>query len=182
MGVNPSDEQMDEIMDMATALGANPTEVSSYIKKMVAGPTKKEMEEAQRKAKAKVEAEEKAREERRAIIRAEEEERAKKDSRNKWIITISAWLLFLIYIILLIIGVFRFDEKVNTYIYLTVSALIVPIVVTFAPIKKHYMKVIIVFGVFLPFILLLSIFPSEWMLWEVIYVPIMVLCAYKGIE
>lgn len=50
MGIKPTDEQMDEIMDMTFSLNVDSAEVSKYINKMVSGPTQKEREAKKRKA------------------------------------------------------------------------------------------------------------------------------------
>ena len=71
MGVVPTDAQQDEIFDMVNELGADQQEVSDYMKKMQAGPTREEFE--------KQEAEE--REKRRA--QREAQERAKQEARRK---------------------------------------------------------------------------------------------------
>ena len=71
MGVVPTDAQQDEIFDMVKELGADQQEVSDYMKKMQAGPTREEFE--------KQEAEE--REKRRA--QREAQERAKQEARRK---------------------------------------------------------------------------------------------------
>lgn len=65
MGVTPTDQQMDEIMDMAFALNADSAEVSKYMNKMISGPTKEEREKEKKiKAeKAKAAAKKKAQEE-----------------------------------------------------------------------------------------------------------------------
>lgn len=53
MAMTPTDEQLDEIMDLACILNADSAEVSKYIKKMVSGPTKEEREaKAEQKRKA----------------------------------------------------------------------------------------------------------------------------------
>lgn len=52
MGVNPSDAQLDEILNLAVSLKADSAEVSAYMQEMIAGPTKEEKkakEEAERK-------------------------------------------------------------------------------------------------------------------------------------
>ena len=60
MGVTPSDEQMDEIMNLVLLLNADGSEVSEYMKKKIAGPTKEELEdEKKRKALKEKEAAEK---------------------------------------------------------------------------------------------------------------------------
>ena len=71
MGVVPTDAQQDEIFDMVDELGADPQEVSDYMKIMQDGPTREEIE--------KQEAEE--REKRRA--QREAQERAKQEARRK---------------------------------------------------------------------------------------------------
>ena len=77
MGIVPSDEQMDEIMNLAVFLNADASEVSAYIKKMVDGPTKSEREAAAKEAAEKKRQSEelrakKAKEEAEAKARAEE--------------------------------------------------------------------------------------------------------------
>lgn len=77
MGVVPSDEQMDEIMDLVVILNADQAEVSSYIKEKISGPTKEEIEAA-----AKAEAARKVAEEERRRL-AEEEKRKKEGEKRK---------------------------------------------------------------------------------------------------
>jgi|GEM_PF-4220514 len=85
MGVNPSDAQMDEIMDMAMLLNVKPSEVSAYMKEMISGPTKEEREaeaKAKEEAKRKKEEERKKREAKKKLL-AEEQERKEKEERLK---------------------------------------------------------------------------------------------------
>ena len=98
MGMQPTDAQIDEIIDLAISLSADSSEVAQYIEKMQQGPTKEErdaiakaeasrkaQEEAKRKAeaerKAKEEAERKAKEE--AKRKAEAERKAKEEAERK---------------------------------------------------------------------------------------------------
>lgn len=74
MGVTPSDSQMDEIMNLVMELGADMTEASDYIQKMLNGPTKKERE-------AKAEKSAKAAAERKA--KKEAEEKILEDAKRK---------------------------------------------------------------------------------------------------
>ena len=62
MGVTPSDEQMDEIMNLVLLLNADGSKVSAYMKEKIAGPTKEELEEEKKRKerKAKEDAEKKA--------------------------------------------------------------------------------------------------------------------------
>ena len=65
MGKEPTDAQLDQIMDLAISLNADSLEVANYIEEKQNGPTQEELdriakEEAERKAKA--EAERKAKE------------------------------------------------------------------------------------------------------------------------
>ena len=98
MGMQPTDAQIDEIIDLAISLSADSSEVAQYIEKMQQGPTKEERDaiakaEAERKAKeaaerkaeaerkAKEEAERKAKEE--AKRKAEAERKAKEEAERK---------------------------------------------------------------------------------------------------
>jgi predicted nucleic acid-binding Zn-ribbon protein len=88
MGVNPTDSQLDEIMNLAIELSADSNEVAAYIEKMQNGPTKEELEaelkakaEAERKAKAEAERKAKAEAERKA--KAEAERKAKAEAERK---------------------------------------------------------------------------------------------------
>ena len=72
MGKMPTDAQMDEIMDMVMAKGADPAEVAAIIETLAQGPTREEME-----AKRKAEEEERKRKE------AEEAERKRKEAEAK---------------------------------------------------------------------------------------------------
>ena len=76
MGMQPTDAQIDEIMDLAISLSADSNEVAQYIEKMQQGPTKEE-----REAKAKAEAERKAKEE--AERKADAERKAKAEAERK---------------------------------------------------------------------------------------------------
>ena len=76
MGIQPTDTQIDEIMDLAISLSADSSEVAQYIEKMQQGPTKEE-----RDAIAKAEAERKAKEE--AKRKAEAERKAKDGAERK---------------------------------------------------------------------------------------------------
>ena len=76
MGIQPTDTQIDEIMDLAISLSADSSEVAQYIEKMQQGPTKEE-----RDAIAKAEAERKAKEE--AKRKAEAERKAKDEAERK---------------------------------------------------------------------------------------------------
>ena len=49
MGVTPSDEQMDSIMDLAIMLNEDSAEVAKYIKKRINGPDKEEYEKKKKK-------------------------------------------------------------------------------------------------------------------------------------
>ena len=77
MGIVPSDEQMDEIMDLVVILNADQTEVSAYIKEKISGPTKEEIEAA-----ANAEAARKAAEDEKKRL-AEEEKRRKEEEKQK---------------------------------------------------------------------------------------------------
>lgn len=92
MGVAPSDEQMDEIMSLAAVLDVDLSEASSYMKEMIAGPTKEEREAAvkakeekkrldaaRRAKKAKEAAEKKAKEE----AERQKEEKAEREALEK---------------------------------------------------------------------------------------------------
>ena len=86
MGVNPTDSQLDEIMNLAIELSADSNEVAAYIEQMQNGPTKEELEaelkaEAERKAKAEAERKAKAEAERKA--KAEAERKAKAEAERK---------------------------------------------------------------------------------------------------
>ena len=94
MGLNPTDSQLDEIMNLAIELSADSNEVAAYIEKMQNGPTKEELEvelkakaEAERKAKAeaelKAEAERKAKAEAERKAKAEAERKAKAEAERK---------------------------------------------------------------------------------------------------
>ena len=92
MGVSPSDEQMDEIMDIVASLNADSAEVSTYMKQKMSGPTREEIDakaKAERKAKeaaekkAKAEAEAKAKAEAEAKAKAETEAKAKAEAEAK---------------------------------------------------------------------------------------------------
>ena len=74
--MQPTDAQIDEIMDLAISLSADSSEVAQYIEKMQQGPTKEE-----RDAIAKAEAERKAKEE--AKRKAEAERKAKEEAERK---------------------------------------------------------------------------------------------------
>lgn len=76
MGMQPTDAQIDEIMDLAISLSADSNEVAQYIEKMQQGPTKEE-----REAKAKAEAERKAKEE--VERKADAERKAKAEAERK---------------------------------------------------------------------------------------------------
>ena len=76
MGMQPTDAQIDEIIDLAISLSADSSEVAQYIEKMQQGPTKEE-----RDAIAKAEAERKAKEE--AKRKAEAERKAKEEAERK---------------------------------------------------------------------------------------------------
>ena len=76
MGMQPTDAQIDEIMDLAISLSADSNEVAQYIEKMQQGPTKEE-----REAKAKAESERKAKEE--AERKAEAERKTKAEAERK---------------------------------------------------------------------------------------------------
>ena len=80
MGVVPSDEQMDEIMNLVMILNADAPEVSAYMKEKIAGPTKEEFEAA---AKAKAEANAEKKEKNKAAADARAEARAKKAQEAK---------------------------------------------------------------------------------------------------
>lgn len=86
MGVEPSDDQLDEILELANRLSANPKEVSDYIQEMKSGPTKEERkakEKAERKeaeAAAKREAEQKKK---RAAELEAKKEREKYETEQK---------------------------------------------------------------------------------------------------
>ena len=77
MGIVPSDEQMDEIMDLVVILNADQTEVSAYIKEKISGPTKEEIEAA-----ANAEAARKAAEDEKKRL-AEEEKRRKQEEMER---------------------------------------------------------------------------------------------------
>ena len=49
MGVTPSDEQMDEIMNLVLILNADGSKVSAYMKEKIAVPTKEELEEEKKR-------------------------------------------------------------------------------------------------------------------------------------
>ena len=100
MGIQPTDAQMDEIMDMVAETGADFKEAHSYITEMQNGPTleeriaaeearKKAQEEAERKAKeererkAKEKAEKKAQEEAERKAKEERERKAKERAEKK---------------------------------------------------------------------------------------------------
>jgi len=95
MGIKPSDEQMDEIMDLAISLNANLDEVSKLITEMINGPTKEECEAAKIEAdKRKKEAEKKKKdaadrkrkeEEKKEAIKRETEARRKREERERLI-------------------------------------------------------------------------------------------------
>lgn len=86
MGVAPTDNQMDEIMDLAISLSADSEEVAQYMEQLLNGPTKEELEriakeEVERKAKAEAERKAKAEAERKA--KAEAERKAKAAAERK---------------------------------------------------------------------------------------------------
>jgi flagellar biosynthesis GTPase FlhF len=102
MGVFPSDDQMDEIMDMVVSLNADKFEIAAYMKGMISGPTKEEreaaveaarkeaerlrLEEERKKADAKAKAEESKRkkaEEERLKREAEEKRKAEEKAREE---------------------------------------------------------------------------------------------------
>ena len=88
MGVNPTDSQLDEIMNLAIELSADSNEVAAYIEKMQNGPTKEELEaelkaKAEAELKAKAEAERKAKAEAERKAQAEAERKAKAEAERK---------------------------------------------------------------------------------------------------
>ena len=94
MGKEPTDAQLDQIMDLSISLNADSLEVANYIEEKQNGPTQEELdriakEEAERKAKAealrkaKEEAERKAKEETERKTKAEAERKAKEEAERK---------------------------------------------------------------------------------------------------
>jgi ribonucleotide reductase alpha subunit len=93
MGIQPTDTQIDEIMDLAISLSADSSEVAQYIEKMQQGPTKEERDaiakaEAERKAKEeakrKAEAERKAKDEAERKAKESADKKAKREAAVKW--------------------------------------------------------------------------------------------------
>lgn len=99
MGIQPTDAQIDEIMDLAISLSADSSEVAQYMEEMQQGPTKEDREaiakaEAERKAKeaaekkakreaAKKAQEEQERKEREAAARRAQEELQQKQKKQQ---------------------------------------------------------------------------------------------------
>ena len=92
MGIQPTDAQIDEIMDLAISLSADSSEVAQYMEEMQQGPTKEDREaiakaEAERKAKEaaerKAEAERKAKEEAERKAKEAAEKKAKREAAKK---------------------------------------------------------------------------------------------------
>jgi cation transport ATPase len=92
MGIQPTDTQIDEIMDLAISLSADSNEVAQYMEEMQQGPTKEERKaiakaEDERKAKEavekKAEAERKAKEEAERKAKEAAEKKAKREAAKK---------------------------------------------------------------------------------------------------
>ena len=78
MGIQPTDTQIDEIMDLAISLSADSKEVAQYMEEMQQGPTKEE-----REAIAKAEAERKAKEAAEKKAKREAAKKAKEEQERK---------------------------------------------------------------------------------------------------
>ena len=105
MGVNPTDSQLDEIMNLAIDLSADSNEVAAYIEKMQNGPTKEELE-AELKAKAEAERKAQAEAERKAKAEAERKEKNKGCTLK---------LLIFSYILILILQfIFLYSESIHS--------------------------------------------------------------------
>lgn len=86
MGIQPTDTQIDEIMDLAISLSADSNEVTQYMEEMQQGPTKEEREaiaRAEAERKAKEAAEKKAKSEAAKKAKEEQERKEREDAARR---------------------------------------------------------------------------------------------------
>lgn len=86
MGIQPTDTQIDEIMDLAISLSADSNEVVQYMEEMQQGPTKEEREaiaKAETERKAKEAAEKKAKREAAKKAKEEQERKEREDAARR---------------------------------------------------------------------------------------------------
>lgn len=80
MGIEPTDDQLDEIFDLAGEVRADPHEVAKYIRKKQNGPTREEVEA---KKKAELEAKMKAEQEAKEKAELEAKKKAERQAQRK---------------------------------------------------------------------------------------------------